>query len=90
MPRSRTVVRPELISLIRAMRRHAGRMRRQASHDKRAERLRAFADYLDAQAGALEATPVQSRPSRLRHRVGEAPGSPHVQRLLPAVLAMLS
>jgi hypothetical protein len=89
MPRSRTAVRPELISFIRAMRRHAGRMRRRASHDKTAERLRAFADYLDAQAGALEAAPVQSLPSRPPQRFGYAPGS-REQRLLPAVLAMLS
>jgi hypothetical protein len=89
MPRSRTDVRPELISFIRAMRRQAVRMRRRASHDKTAERLRAFADYLDAQAGALEATPVQSQPSRPPQRVGDAPG-PREQRLLPAVLAMLS
>jgi hypothetical protein len=63
MSRSRTDVRSELASFTRAMRRHAGRMRRRASHDKTAERLRAFADYLDAQADALEATPVQIRPS---------------------------
>ena len=89
MPRSRTDVRPELISFVRAMRRHAGRMRRRASHDKTAERLRAFADYLDAQAGALEATPAQSRRSRPPQQVGDASG-PRDRRLLPTVLAMLS
>jgi hypothetical protein len=89
MSRSRTDVQPELIRFVRAMRRHAGRMRRRASHDKTAERLRAFADYLDAQAGALEATPVQSQPNRPPQRVGDAPDS-REQRLLPAVLAMLS
>jgi hypothetical protein len=89
MPRSRTDVRPELISFIRAMRRQAVRIRRRAPHDKTAERLRAFADYLDAQASALEATPVQSRPSRSPQRVGDALGSRN-QRLPPAVLDMLS
>jgi hypothetical protein len=60
MPRSRTDVQPELTSFVRAMRRHAGRMRRRAPHDKAAERLRAFADYLDAQADTLQAVPVGS------------------------------
>jgi hypothetical protein len=89
MPHSRTDVRPELISFVRAMRRQAGRMRRRASHDKTADRLRALANYLDAQARALEATPVQSRPSRPPQQVGDAHG-PRDRRLLPTVLAMLS
>jgi hypothetical protein len=71
MPRSRTDVRPELTSFVRALRRQAGRMRRRASHDKAAERLRAFADYLDTQAGALEATPDQIKPGL--QQIGVAP-----------------
>jgi hypothetical protein len=86
MPRSRTDVRPELISFVRAMRRHASQARRLASHGKTAERLRALADYLDAQAALLEATPRPDRPQQAA--VGDAPA--RRQRLLPAILAMLS
>ena len=57
MSRGRTDLRPELIGFVRALRRHAGRVRRRASQDKAAERLRAFADYLDTKADALEAAP---------------------------------
>ena len=85
----RTYVRPELTSFVRAMRRHASQTRREASRGQTAERLRALADYLDAQAALLEATPVQIRPDRPQQvAVGDAP--PRGQRLLPAVLAMLS
>jgi hypothetical protein len=52
--------RPELTEFVRALRRRAGRMRRRAPHDKAAERLHAFADYLDAQADTLQAVPVGS------------------------------
>jgi hypothetical protein len=45
-------------------------MRQRASHDKEAERLRACANYLDAQAGALEAAPVQLPADTPAHRVG--------------------
>jgi hypothetical protein len=90
MPRGRTDRRPELTEFVRALRRRAGRMRRRAPYDKAADRLRAFADYLDAQAGALEATPVQIRPNQPQQRVGDAPPGPRGRRLLPTVLAMLS
>jgi hypothetical protein len=62
MPRGRTDLRPDLTSFVRALRHRAGLMRRRASYDKEAERLRACADYLDAQANVLEATPVQTVP----------------------------
>jgi hypothetical protein len=63
-------------------------MRRLASHGKTAERLRDFADYLDARAAVLEATPVQIGPDQPQQSVGDAPA--RGPRLLPAVLAMLS
>jgi hypothetical protein len=85
MPRSRTDVRLELISFVRAMRRHASRMRRLVSQGRKDERLRVLADYLDARAAALEATPSRSGP------ISNRPGTrPRDQRLLLAVLAMLS
>jgi hypothetical protein len=88
MPWSRTDVRPELTSFVRAMRRHASRTRRLAPHGKTVERLRVLADYLDARADALEATPVQVRLDQPQQSVGDAPA--RGQRLLAAVLAMLS
>jgi hypothetical protein len=59
-----------------------------ASYGRAAERLRDFADYLDARAAALEATPVQVRPDQPQQSAGRAPA--RGQRLLTAVLAMLS
>jgi hypothetical protein len=85
MRRGRTDLRPELTDFVRALRRRANRMRRRASHDKATERLCACADYLDAQARTLEATPDRSGPTRQR-----ASAARHGRRLLPTVLAMLS
>ena len=64
MPRGRTDLQPELTRFVRALRRQADRVRRRScSHDDVAGRLSTFADYLDAKAAALEATPlVQVRP----------------------------
>ena len=72
MPRGRTDLQPELIGLVCALRRHAGRVRRSASHDKAAERLRAFADYLDAKADALEAPVIEIQPGPAEQRIGVA------------------
>jgi hypothetical protein len=47
-----------LADYVLALRRRARQVRRRAFHDKEAERLRALANYLDAHADALEATPT--------------------------------
>ena len=71
MPRGRTDLQPELTRFVRALRRRADRVRRRSfSHDDAA----AFADYLDAKAVALEATPlVQVRPGTLQQGIGHLP-----------------
>jgi hypothetical protein len=77
MPHERTDLQPELSGFVRALKYHASLARQSASQNKGAERLRSFADYLDAKAAALEAAPrripvaqVQSGP--LEPQIGVA------------------
>jgi hypothetical protein len=64
-----------LANYVRALRRRARLVRRRAFHDKEAERLRAFANHLDAHADALEATPTGSPvpPLPPQRQLGVAP-----------------
>jgi hypothetical protein len=75
MPRGRTDLQPELARFVRALRRRADRVRRRSfPRAAAAGCLSTFADYLDAKAAALEATPlVQVEPSTPQQGIGHLP-----------------